>query len=62
MLPKGTCNYDMGIYGDDSPYNLVAYVIQEMVKNEVETATGDQDLAIFVNGDFNGHSLPLSTK
>ena len=60
MLPKGTCNYDMGIYGDDSPYNLIAYVINKMVSNEIDNASGDQDLAIFVNGDFNGHGLPLS--
>jgi len=60
MLPKGTCNYDMGIYGDDSPYNLIAYVIEEMISNEIDNASGDQDLAIFVNGDFNGHGLPLS--
>jgi len=35
ILPKGMCNIGMGMYGNDSPIDLITYVIDTMHRNEM---------------------------
>ena len=49
----------MGIYGNDSPVELIDYLSTEVVTKEVINQKEDVDLALFVNGDFNSHGMSL---
>jgi hypothetical protein len=52
-LPIGTCNYELGIYGTESPLKLLELMAKQMKINE-----GSLD-AIVINGDFIKHDVAL---